>query len=106
MDVDSCDSGIQTSSRCTSEGDIGTVEDEQTMCGLTDLVSSCLSKASGGHSRTSSAQQPQPFLRASLFTGIPPTIRFYTKGTKGLLSPNVLSFRDDKDTEKLFFSVN
>ncbi|EPB77465.1 Tubulin-tyrosine ligase family protein [Ancylostoma ceylanicum] len=56
--------------------------DEQTMCGLTDLVSSCLSKASGGHSRTSSAQQPQPFLRASLFTGIPPTIRFYTKGTK------------------------
>ncbi|KAK6743382.1 hypothetical protein RB195_010562 [Necator americanus] len=52
------------------------------MCGLSDLVSSCLSKASGSGNRLSTAQQPQPFLRASLFTGIPPTIRFYTKGTK------------------------
>lgn len=58
--------------------------DEQAMCGLTDLVSSCLSKASSASSRsTSSGQQHQPFLRASLFTGVPPTIRFYTKGTKG-----------------------
>ncbi|KAK6743379.1 hypothetical protein RB195_010562 [Necator americanus] len=81
MSGDSCDTGLQTSS-CTSERDAGIVEDEHTMCGLSDLVSSCLSKASGSGNRLSTAQQPQPFLRASLFTGIPPTIRFYTKGTK------------------------
>ncbi|KJH53062.1 Tubulin-tyrosine ligase family protein [Dictyocaulus viviparus] len=52
------------------------------MCGLTDLVSSCLSKANNNRNRVNSTQQTQPFLRASLFTGIPPTIRFYTKGTK------------------------
>lgn len=87
--MEQCDSGIQSSSRCTSEGDIdGTLEDEQAMCGLTDLVSSCLSKASSASSRsTSSGQQHQPFLRASLFTGVPPTIRFYTKGTK-VTKPN------------------
>ena len=27
----------------------------------------------------------QPFLRASLFDNVPPTILFYVKGTKGLL---------------------
>ncbi|KAJ1349578.1 hypothetical protein KIN20_005169 [Parelaphostrongylus tenuis] len=61
----------------------GFLGDERAMCGLTDLVSSCLSKTGNGRSRSNSnTQQLQPFLRASLFTGIPPTIRFYTKGTK------------------------
>ncbi|CAB3402748.1 unnamed protein product [Caenorhabditis bovis] len=78
------------------------------MCGLSELVTSCLTSSkrlngedeeeevdcptssnavlcNGKRKTSSSSSTPttaQPFLRASQFTGVPPTIRFYTKGTK------------------------
>ncbi|PAV63501.1 hypothetical protein WR25_07675 [Diploscapter pachys] len=74
------------------------------MCGLTELVSSCLAKTRSAPSGPSShlcsindglpsasssqnSKDPQPFLHASLFTGVPSTIKFYTKGTK-VTKPN------------------
>ncbi|CAI4229145.1 unnamed protein product [Auanema sp. JU1783] len=78
MDTISCDSGLPCSSRSSADGDyeqVADAEDEKSMCGLSDLVSSCLSK-------NRSSIETEPFLRSSLFTGVQPTIRFYTKGTK------------------------
>ncbi|CAI2347509.1 unnamed protein product [Caenorhabditis sp. 36 PRJEB53466] len=83
--------------------------DEQRMCGLTELVTSCLSSKSSRdeeEEQEESEESPiaskkgprglcsskrndniQPFLRTSQFTNVPPTIRFYTKGTK-VTKPN------------------
>lgn len=76
------------------------------MCGLSDLVSSCLSSSKSSRQQTQSKNNGDttiaslkvthstplcntkndctsaPFLKASQFTNVPPTIRFYTKGTK------------------------
>uniref|UniRef100_A0A1I7X7F1 DM13 domain-containing protein n=1 Tax=Heterorhabditis bacteriophora TaxID=37862 RepID=A0A1I7X7F1_HETBA len=75
MDAYIYDFGLPSSSKSTNEGELPS-EDDKGMCGLTDLVSNCLSKTNRP------AVQPQPFLRTSLFTGIPPTVNFYVKGTK------------------------
>ncbi|CAJ0931373.1 unnamed protein product, partial [Mesorhabditis belari] len=56
------------------------------MCGLTEMVAQCLSgngkKNNENQTASSSQTDPQPFLRSSFFTHIPPTVRFYTKGTR------------------------
>lgn len=77
-----------SSSQTSGDNEEVNGDEAATMCGLTDLVSQCLT--GGAKSRASSAQigivsgtnEPQPFLRSSLFSNIPPTVRFYTKGTK------------------------
>ncbi|CAD6185802.1 unnamed protein product [Caenorhabditis auriculariae] len=88
----------------------GDTADDTGMCGLTELVHACLAKSSSSTSNDenhmvygtfpiiagslcnasamsrllagTANSSTQPFLRGSLFTGVPPTIRFYTKGTK------------------------
>ncbi|EGT33722.1 hypothetical protein CAEBREN_32149 [Caenorhabditis brenneri] len=100
--IDSYDDGAEETS------------DEQRMCGLSELVTSCLtssrqksfddnddveidivgtlkksktkknkSKVICPHANVKKENgNSSPFLKSSLFTDVPPTIRFYTKGTK------------------------
>ncbi|GMT19416.1 hypothetical protein PFISCL1PPCAC_10713 [Pristionchus fissidentatus] len=107
------DSGVVTASSSSSssitlntqgDGNRTPPNDELgSMCGLSELVSSCLSSSkSRARSRSTSpngdtkeeykgslsdgvdgrSDKSQPFLRSSQFSNVPPTVRFYTKGTK------------------------
>ncbi|PIC38692.1 hypothetical protein B9Z55_010615 [Caenorhabditis nigoni] len=114
-------------SHTSSEADLNRIEsyedgvdeeasDEQRMCGLSELVTSCLTSSKSSRQKDSfdddddvpieivgtlkkskSKKKKQcppnitiekkngnslPFLKSSQFTDVPPTIRFYTKGTK------------------------
>jgi len=46
----------------------------------------------------SQSNDVQPFLRASLFDNVPPTILFYVKGTKGFFSIIFYNFADKQKT--------
>ncbi|KAF8359016.1 ttll-4, partial [Pristionchus pacificus] len=82
-------------------------DDHNGMCGLSELVSSCLSASKSSRdsspdqrttkdntesigdtgSSNGSTEKTQPFFRCSQFSNVPPTVRFYTKGTK-VTKPN------------------
>ncbi|MFH4980664.1 hypothetical protein AB6A40_007373 [Gnathostoma spinigerum] len=55
-------------------------EKESGICRLSCLVSSCLCTSSSCPLAQCSKTATQPFLRSSLFSNVPPTIRFYVKG--------------------------
>lgn len=80
-----------SSSSCGEQQNVKTADSEDDkesgICSLSCLVSSCLCTTSNCLVAPKQSPPPQPFLRPSIFSNVPPTVQFYVKGSK-VTKPN------------------